>query len=60
MPDGPGHVSDLTLIGYGISAQTEQAQACWEWLKFLSEQVSIMQGVPTRRSMAESEAYRQK
>ncbi len=59
MPDGPGHVGDLTLVGYGISAQTEQAQACWEWLKFLSNQVGIVQGIPARRSVAESEVYRQ-
>ena len=59
MPNGPGRVSDFDLIGYSISAQTEHPQACWEWLKFLSEQAGTFQGVPARRSIAESDAYRQ-
>ncbi len=59
MPQGPGRIGDFMLGGYYISAQTGHAQACWEWLKFLSEQVGIAQGIPARRSVAESEAYRQ-
>jgi multiple sugar transport system substrate-binding protein len=59
VPQGPGQVGDFTLGGYYISAQTQHPQACWEWLKFLTEQVGIVQGVPARRSVAESQAYRQ-
>jgi len=58
MPKGPGRVGNFRLDVHFISAQTEHPQACWEWLKFLSEQVAIVQGVPARRSLAESEAYR--
>ena len=58
MPQGPGRVGNFRLNAHFISAQTEHPQACWEWLKFLSEQVAIVQGVPARRSLAESEAYR--
>lgn len=50
------------LTGYFISAQTEQRQACWEWIKFLSEQpylASYGNTVPARRSVAQSPAYAQ-
>jgi hypothetical protein len=59
MPRGPGQVNDLTLVGYSISARSEYPQACWEWFKFLLEQPDLVQGVPARRSIAESEEYRQ-
>jgi multiple sugar transport system substrate-binding protein len=58
MPQGPGRIGDFDWSGYYISEHTEHPQACWGWLKFLSEQVSIVQGVPARRSVAESDAYR--
>jgi len=62
LPAGPGAKSGsyLTSSGYFISAETEARQACWQWITFLTGQVDAMQGVPARRSVAESDAYRQK
>jgi ABC-type glycerol-3-phosphate transport system substrate-binding protein len=50
------YVWDQTL-GYFISRQTEHPQACWEWIKFLSEQSDFSQGMPARISVAESSAW---
>jgi hypothetical protein len=44
---------------FAYLAQTEHPEACWKWLTFLSEQAAVVQGVPARRSVAESDAYRQ-
>jgi multiple sugar transport system substrate-binding protein len=41
---------------YGISAQAEHLEACWEWLKYLSMQAPP-QMIPARRSVLESSAY---
>jgi len=44
--------------GLFISAKTQQAQACWEWIKFLSGDVPVMYGdMPARRSIAQSDAF---
>lgn len=64
LPDGPDGTAtaDNLVIGYFISAQTTQRQACWEWIKFLSEQPYIGNfgnTIPARRSVAESTAYAQ-
>ncbi len=50
------------VINYAhfISAQTEHPQACWDWLRFLSDRPEAVEGVPTRRSLTESAAFRQK
>jgi multiple sugar transport system substrate-binding protein len=45
--------------GYFISAQSEARQACWSWITFLTEQPNAATGLPARKSVAESEAYRQ-
>jgi ABC-type glycerol-3-phosphate transport system substrate-binding protein len=45
--------------GYFISADTEARQACWEFITFLTEQPAVTQGLPARRSVAQSDAYRQ-
>ena len=64
LPIGPGDTSGayLTASGYFISARRETnpdvRQACWEWITFLSGQPKAVQGLPARRSVAESEAYR--
>jgi len=47
----------LTLVeGYYISARTEQPDASWKWLAFLSGQLPSRQ-TPVRRSLAEGFAY---
>jgi multiple sugar transport system substrate-binding protein len=47
------------LITQYISAETEHAEACWDWITFLSEQPALMQGnaYPVRISVAESPEY---
>ncbi len=49
----------LNATGNFISAKTTAAQACWEWIKFLTTEASVVEGLPGRRSIAMSEAYRQ-
>jgi multiple sugar transport system substrate-binding protein len=46
--------------GYYISADTPAKQACWKWITYLTEQVDVKQGLPARKSVATSEAYKQK
>jgi multiple sugar transport system substrate-binding protein len=57
--DGTSPGALLTTSGYFISAQTENKQACWQWITFLSEQPTAVQGMPARLSVAQSDAYRQ-
>lgn len=64
LPIGSDGIAPATTraTGYFISANTTQQQACWEWIKFLSEQPNIDNHgniIPARRSIAESEAYSQ-
>jgi multiple sugar transport system substrate-binding protein len=41
-----------------ISRQAENPHVCWEWFKFLSSQpADAFQGIPARRSVAESAAW---
>jgi ABC-type glycerol-3-phosphate transport system substrate-binding protein len=47
------------VLGYMISADTAHPQACWEWIKFLSDHsAAVVRGLPARRSIAESPTYR--
>jgi ABC-type glycerol-3-phosphate transport system substrate-binding protein len=48
------------VTGYFISSKTQQRQACWEWIKFLSSQPSAAAGgIPAHIGAAESDAYAQ-
>ncbi|HDQ72558.1 MAG TPA: extracellular solute-binding protein [Chloroflexi bacterium] len=58
MPQGTAKVHDFNLIGYGISAKSAHPKACWQWIKFLSEQMELIKGVPARQSIASSQTYR--
>jgi ABC-type glycerol-3-phosphate transport system substrate-binding protein len=40
-----------------ISRQAKDPQACWMWIKFLSEQPNAFLGVPARKSVAASSAW---
>ncbi|MGW8318050.1 MAG: extracellular solute-binding protein [Candidatus Promineifilaceae bacterium] len=53
---GSGYQS---AVGYFISTGTEQREACWRWIKFLTEQPTAGRGLPSRIAVAESEAFRQ-
>ena len=43
------------MTGYYISAQAKEPQACWQWITFLSQEPGAVQGLPARRSLAESD-----
>lgn len=52
--------SDLTVRGIYISAQTQYTQECWNWLKYLSTDLSNLQSdIPARSSVALSDDYAQ-
>jgi multiple sugar transport system substrate-binding protein len=55
-----GAAAGGSTTGYFISAQTEARQACWQWITFLTGRPDLTQGLPARRSVAESDAYRQR
>jgi ABC-type glycerol-3-phosphate transport system substrate-binding protein len=61
IPAGPDGASGAyqSVSGYFISAHTEAGQACWEWITYLTEQPEAVWGVPARRSVVQSEGYRQ-
>ncbi len=62
LPAGPNSAEGSgfqSVDGYFISAQSDARQACWTWITFLTEQPNVMMGLPARRSVAESAAYRQ-
>jgi hypothetical protein len=48
--------TEVVVEGYAISSSTDHPNACWEWISWLSEQVSHRL-MPARRSLAESSAY---
>lgn len=51
---------DLWARGFYISATTQQQQGCWEWLKFLSNDTSNLNGeLPARISVATSAEFKQ-
>jgi ABC-type glycerol-3-phosphate transport system substrate-binding protein len=62
LPIGQGGLNsaDGSIRGFHISAQTQHAPACWEWLKFLSGDINNLQGaIPARRSVLDSDAFKQ-
>lgn len=51
-------LNDFNVRGFHISADTEYAQGCWQWITFLSNDASyLMQAFPARMSLLESEAF---
>jgi ABC-type glycerol-3-phosphate transport system substrate-binding protein len=53
---GSGYQS---ATGYFIASETENRMACWDWIKFLTEQPVVGDGLPARIEVAESAAYQQ-
>jgi len=56
LPSDAHSATQATVEGYAISADTENHDACWEWISWLSEQ-SPYRLMPARRSLAESSDY---
>ncbi len=62
LPQAPGGGSGLpTATGYFISTNASPSvrQACWQWINFLTTTPEVIDGLPGRRSVAQSDAYRQ-
>jgi multiple sugar transport system substrate-binding protein len=57
-PEGKGY-GQIYFSGYFITAEAAHPQACWDWLIFLTERPGETGGLPARRSVAESAAFRQ-
>lgn len=52
---GTGEIQTYAMErGFFISKQSENVQACWNWIKFLSEQPNLSIGIPARKSVTES------
>ena len=56
---GGGGYRQIWFSGYWVSAEAAHPEACWEWLVFLTGHPGVDEGLPARRSVAESEAFRQ-
>ncbi len=54
MPAGAGSFQESFDKGMYISSKAKAPQACWTWMKFLSEQPAVFQGVPARQTVATS------
>jgi ABC-type glycerol-3-phosphate transport system substrate-binding protein len=50
---------DVPTSSMYISAQTDQQQACWTWLKYFSTRTGLFADFPARRSAAHSDAMNQ-
>jgi len=60
MPQGEGDLLLRWGNGYYITAHTAYPEVCWKWIRFLSEHLEAGGTIPPRRSLVESEAYRQR
>jgi ABC-type glycerol-3-phosphate transport system substrate-binding protein len=58
LPRDAQSTTQADVEGYAISSQTQHPDACWEWIVFLSQQVTHRL-MPARSSLAESAAYEQ-
>ena len=58
-PIGGASAVRLIYSTDGIAWDTDYPDACWEWITFLDEQMPPFT-IPARRSMAESDAYRER
>ncbi|MBN1217313.1 MAG: sugar ABC transporter substrate-binding protein [Anaerolineae bacterium] len=59
LPRDAQSLTQIWVEGYAIAAQTQDVEAAWQWILFLSRQTSYRL-VPARPSLAESEAYQKK
>lgn len=53
----PGRCHSSSSSAYYIAADTPHAEACWEWLRFLSEHIPDSNLLPPRRSLLTSDAF---
>jgi multiple sugar transport system substrate-binding protein len=59
LPQDAQSISQAWASGYAISNQTDQLEAVWRWISFLSRQMPDRE-MPARRSLLESRDYEEK
>jgi multiple sugar transport system substrate-binding protein len=57
LPRGTQASTEFTVRAYYISAHADDPEACWEWLKFLSDRTEAVHLLPARHSVAASPAW---
>lgn len=57
LPSSTGSVGWLMGTGQFISRQSQNPEACWAWMKFLSQKPAAFPDVPARRSVVLSPDY---
>lgn len=58
LPKGGRSITPHTVMAYYIAADTSHVEACWEWLKFVSDHIP-KEGLPARRSLVTSDEFRE-
>jgi ABC-type glycerol-3-phosphate transport system substrate-binding protein len=56
LPRGKQSATFAFILGYTISPQAENPDACWQWVSFLTHQMPRY-GMPVRKSLVASEAF---
>lgn len=59
MPRGSEQGTQFIYKGLYISRDTPHVEACWAWLKFASQRLGVVQGLPARRTVAYSSEFEQ-
>jgi ABC-type glycerol-3-phosphate transport system substrate-binding protein len=54
---GPAQPDYIVGESFYISRQATDPQACWEWIKFLSDHPEVTDGIPVRQSILQSSQY---
>ncbi len=58
LPRGEKAATYMDVETYAISSRTGHTQACWQWISFLSKQISRQARlIPARKSLIESTEY---
>ena len=60
LPQERERIAFLLSSAYFISSGTTHPRESWMWIEYLVKEVAMESGVPPRRSIAESEAYRKR
>jgi len=60
LPRDQDRVTFLVSSGYFITANSSSVKESWLWLKYLATEADLAWDVPPRRSVVESDAYRQR
>jgi multiple sugar transport system substrate-binding protein len=59
LPQLDGCLGFRSSSAYYVAADTSHVEACWEWLRFLSEHTLDIDRLPPRRSLLASDAFRE-